>query len=523
MHSGFTPFLPPRVAWLATAIAAGVTLFLESVLGGFRIQASEISPLEQSSRIQRFHALCRDQGDSPPIRVVVYGQSITAQAWSGATLRQYATHHPGRQWVIENRSVYGATAAYLERLAESDVFGFNPDLVVFHTYGDKLAYGRLLMSLRRRTTADVIVLNNHFALWDEGRFPDRGGWDMVELPALAAASAACVVDVRTRWRDHLLSRGLPVAALLTDPVHPNAEGQQIFSAALFDQLASPVAQPVSDPYAGSRVRRLHREATGPVWRVMFHGNRVVARVPTGARARVRIDGETPSETVRGRIHGRTQGWPGTGWPFHLRVQSTMPLLDEIWTLRITEVIAPRLVRFEVRGSLTGPDGGGRSSDLFVSDSGRVVLDPRDWFWDNLFTDLAVGTEFGWRTIPQAVDELNGQGATGWMEVVSNLEVGEHVLELEDLTPEGAPWIEQLILHDPSREEMIAPGTVQQMFSQEGMLIRCSGPVEVSLDLRGWRLWDEGIAVDGGNWRRLPEVGEGTRFFRAAGEAPVQDP
>ncbi len=506
----------------AGGIGAGMTIFLVCVLGGVPMGAAEISHLEQSSRIQRFHALCRDTGDSPPIRVVVYGQSITAQPWSMATLRRHAAGFPGRQWVIENRSIGGVTASYLERLAESEVFSFNPDLVVFHAYGDVLAYGRLLMALRSRTTAEVMVMNNHFALWDEGGFPERGRWDMIDLPALALASEAAVVDVRTRWRDHLLSRGLPIGALLSDTVHPNLEGQQVLAAALSEQLASPVARPVLDPYRGGRVRRLNREpggadATARAWRVMFHGNRVVARVPAGARARVRIDGLAPSETVRGRIHGRTQGWPGSGWPFHLRVQTRMPLVDEIWTLRITEVIGPRRVRFEVRGSRTGPDGDGVSSEGFVSDSGRVVLNEGDWYWENLFTDLAVGTEFRWSTIPQGVDEVSGAGTVSWVDVVSNLELGEHVLELEDLTPLGGPRIEQLILHDPSGKEVMDHGVVQQMSSGEGMLIRGSGPVETSVDLREWRDWNEGMAVAGGKWWRVSEEGTGTRFFRVRDE------
>jgi hypothetical protein len=185
--------------WRPTfGMASGFLMLMGCLPGGFGIEASEISPLEQASRIQRFQALCRDAGDSPPIRVVVYGQSITAQPWSVSTLRRYAAGFPGRQWVIENRCIGGVTASYLERLAESEVFSFHPDLVVFHAYGDVLAYGRLLAALRSRTTAEVMVMNNHFARWDEGEFPDRGRWDMMDLPALALASEAAVVDVRTR-------------------------------------------------------------------------------------------------------------------------------------------------------------------------------------------------------------------------------------------------------------------------------------------------------------------------------------
>ncbi len=38
-------------------------------------------------------------------------------------------------------------------------------------------------------------------------------------------------------------------------------------------------------------------------------------------------------------------------------------------------------KFEVSGSVTGPDGSGVSTEKFVSNSGRVVIDPQDWTFD----------------------------------------------------------------------------------------------------------------------------------------------
>jgi hypothetical protein len=39
---------------------------------------------------------------------------------------------------------------------------------------------------------------------------------------------------------------------------------------------------------------------------------------------------------------------------------------------------PKALTFTVRGSVTGPDGSGRSDKKFVSDSGRVAIDPAHW-------------------------------------------------------------------------------------------------------------------------------------------------
>jgi hypothetical protein len=55
------------------------------------------------------------------------------------------------------------------------------------------------------------------------------------------------------------------------------------------------------------------------------------------------------------------------------------LVEEHWTLELLELDeALENFKFRVVGSVTGPDGEGVSSERFVSDSGRVVIEPDAW-------------------------------------------------------------------------------------------------------------------------------------------------
>ena len=65
--------------------------------------------------------------------------------------------------------------------------------------------------------------------------------------------------------------------------------------------------------------------------------------------------------------------------------------------------------FEVSGSRTGPDGSGTNTEIFVSKSGRVKIEPRDWMLAQIMkifkqTDPPpVGFEVHWSVFPMFED------------------------------------------------------------------------------------------------------------------------
>jgi hypothetical protein len=489
---------------------------------GAEVQAGPREDLRSQANLQRFQSLRRQTDNTPPIRVLIYGQSITGQPWSRLAVQDAANQSPKREWVISNRSIGGVTAEYLVGIAEAELYPFNPDLLIFHAYGDTNAYVRLIREVRARTTAEVVLVNDHYADWDRGLFPGLGEWNGSTLPALAESERVCIADVRTRWRQVLLERGLPISALLQDNVHPNADGQVVLGEVLRSRLTGPASIPLQDPYDNPRVRRIVRAEAPDApseWRVQFHGNRIVGRIPPGAAASVQIDGQPPGSTIAGRVHGRAPTWPGSFGPCIIRIGHEVPLLEESWTLRIdSSSPQQRGFAFTVQGSRTGNDGSGHTDTPFRSNSGRVLLDPKDWYWAALFQQLAVGTTLRWQTVPTGVDYVVNPSKAEedtWVDLASNLPLGVHELVLT--APEGGAAITELIAYDPSGGSTRTGGTVYLLANTEGVVLDSDSALETSSDLINWSpiggsdsaqppLWLPSTQITSQHFRAKPAAG-----------------
>ena len=435
---GWPGRLASRLLVVATLVAAVMGFAQDNVTSRLR------------ANLARFDSLCRDTNPAPPIRVLIYGQSITARPWTTDAFASLVQRYPGRSWVIENRCIGGVTAPYLLRTAEADLFPFQPDLVVFHAYGDTNAYASLVGEIRRRTTADLLLINDHYALWDASVFPEDGDWCGRILPGMALANGACVADVRTPWREYLLRNGLPLQSLLVDHVHPNADGEAILQETLTRCLMADPPARLKDPMNDGRATRLHipsSAANSGQWTIPFSGNRVMALAGPGA-ASFWIDGARPSDTVESRIHGRTSPWPGSWRPFLLRVSHSTPLVEETWTLRIESIEGPGNVRFTVTGSVTGLDGAGTSTQPFRSKSGRVLVEPADWFWEAATPLLAAGSTFTWNTVRLGIDSvlLPTNALPAWTNMVAGLMPSRH--ELVIVQKPGEPAIRDVIVYSP---------------------------------------------------------------------------
>ena len=91
------------------------------------------------------------------------------------------------------------------------------------------------------------------------------------------------------------------------------------------------------------------------------------------------------------------------------------------------------VPFTLKGSKTGEDGTGWSTNRFVSTSGRVVIEPSYWmskfWWGYHKVKPEAGYEVRWECLPM-VEETYAPGERGTMSVlVQNCPNGRHVLEL----------------------------------------------------------------------------------------------
>lgn len=99
------------------------------------------------------------------VRVLVYGQSISMQAWWSKTQRWLQQTYPDGKLVMENHAhggcssqcligheAYGLDKSQYNRLPE-DVFAWRPDLIIFHVYGDSVDYAYIMRAFSEGCSA----------------------------------------------------------------------------------------------------------------------------------------------------------------------------------------------------------------------------------------------------------------------------------------------------------------------------------------------------------------------------------
>lgn len=101
------------------------------------------------------------------VRVLFYGQSITAQDWTKQVSDWLRKTYPNANLIIENRAIGGHSSQLLWRTAEADLYPFQPDLLIFHVYGSHIDYETIIRNVRQRTTADVLLQTDHITKPEE--------------------------------------------------------------------------------------------------------------------------------------------------------------------------------------------------------------------------------------------------------------------------------------------------------------------------------------------------------------------
>lgn len=75
------------------------------------------------------------QSHPKAVRILVYGQSISAQVW-WMEVRRFLEHRfPHAQITFINKAIGGFSSERLKLTVENDVVSFYPDLILFHDYG----------------------------------------------------------------------------------------------------------------------------------------------------------------------------------------------------------------------------------------------------------------------------------------------------------------------------------------------------------------------------------------------------
>lgn len=367
------------------------------------------------------------------VRVLFYGQSVTRNPWWEVVANDLRERFPHADLEIENRAIGGYGGPILINTAEFDLYPFYPDLLIFHVWAgvESGEQERIIRRVRERTTAEVLLWTSNLR-WPKDVPPDGDpqhssvlGVDaqdqaIADLYHRLGEELGCeVADVRVGMQRYLAEHGLVVKDTLRDTVHPNELGNFLLAELVKPHLRYDAAFPseswqdlVTDvPVEDARVTRGEDGSLT----LSFEGNRIDAIAAhtndeEPGSARVLIDGRPPSEFPELYYHERPGETPVAGRPAFNKIEHEAPLVEETWTARIIECDPAEgvdVLRYEVTGSVTGPDGVGDHKERFVSNSGRVIIPANQWMvnWSLRYRDVPLpeGYEVTWRVLPLFTD------------------------------------------------------------------------------------------------------------------------
>ncbi len=447
------------------------------------------------ARIPRTMSLLESSGPQrrTPVKIMLYGQSITAQKqWEWILRSELAKRYPYAKIEIENLSIGGHIAPRLAFSAINDLYPSYPDLVIFQVYSGERdgSLERIFSSIRRRTTAEIITWTEHPDNFDPSR--DAEMEDNAAYRRMMAAKYGIeLVEVREMWKKFLQTHALNRRDVLADGIHPNYLGGSLLGHLVLRHFrfipnapsfwASTVRtyealKPLVDKdgeislTGGWRALEggIESRAAGDSLKMTFTGNRVDIVVPAVTNkeklgsAKVLIDGKAPSQfpechaSTRARCDFAPDSRPG----FRYVRLGPDPVAEE-WVLKISKLSDDlKTFDYEFVGSKSGSDGSG-SADVtrdIVSKSGKVAACGGFNFHEIAgFAKATRGSmpkEFaiGWKVYLMGADSYAPRGGMPSGEVESHtiaqgLSNTTHVLEVIS-NGDGPLPLKEIVVHSP---------------------------------------------------------------------------
>lgn len=342
----------------------------------------------------------------PDFRLLFYGNSHVTKDWCRQLGEDLKVMYPNVNIIFTNKAIVAFDSVKLMHTAVADIGLWQPDLVVVTSYGsygdpelgERNDFIPFYQRLRSLGTADVMVFPPHLIDGAELAEPSYPGEDAdanpwyqlfyVSMPRWANASGHCWANIRTPWKEYLLTHQLPTTDLLDeDRWHVNVDGGELCKILLRSFLKPHTfAQPI-DPWNNPKVRTAtvgtDIQWTGNALDLRFKGSRVdVVYEPAppvdAPTFTVTLDGKDPKDVAELYGFDRASSSYGVFYPMPgvIEVLSEAPLVEEAWKLHIDSInTITSEVNFSVTGSKTGFDGSGTSFEPFVSKSRRIRLEP----------------------------------------------------------------------------------------------------------------------------------------------------
>lgn len=400
------------------------------------------------------------QGMDRPFLIWAIGSSYTNMLGSGEFWQRELPKRFPKTKQIEYRKMVGNSCPwqYLRGWARHLVIPDQPDLIITYTIGDPADLEKLLIELRRHTTADIIVPSIH---WRERDIPLWGQSENAADQDVAAVREVCrrqdveFVENRRDWAAYLTANKLPVPALLKDAVHQSDYGAHIINSNILAHFREPQAFSY-EPASREKLIQPERQSDGS-FTAKFTGTRLDLHgitAPDGGTFRVLIDEKSALETnawLMSYVQPDTKN-AKEGKGANPRDQSPhgitlgQKIVPQIWTLVMTSDSGD----YALTGSVTGPDGSGNAFKPFTSTSGQILIEPDLW---RRAERNRTGDRFTFEVKPAVLDEVSFQGEAGGrivFRLAQMLSNGEHTLRLVPIKP-GTATIKVLQAFQPPED------------------------------------------------------------------------
>jgi len=451
-----------EIAMKRTGIGALVSVLAAVALG---VSAAE-NPT--AVYIQRTMKVLEESTAEHPahVRVLFYGQSITAQAWTQTVQKQLQTRFPTVKFEFRNAAIGGYTSEILIRTADHDVYPWYPDLLFFHVYGPTDKYEEIVRRVRERTSAEIVLWTSHLSA-NEKADALLKQYDARTLKILEVADKyhTLKIDLRKKWCDYLIANRLATTNLLSDSVHLKPAGCDVYARFIGEELVR-VPGAAGDPASSGTITTVAAKdsavTAGKDGRLTlrFTGNRVVAvsdgTGAAGAKATVLLDGQ-PMDGVKElwAITRPSVGPAGIWMPAVNNIAFEKALVEEEWTLTCLPDSTPdgKKIHYRLQGSVTGDDGEGWNTERFVSRSGRAIIEPADWrvAWTLGYrkATLPEGFKVTWKAYPLFTRVYEPKPADARTLLLQGCSNQAHTLTL---IPEGgALGIGAFVVHAPAKQ------------------------------------------------------------------------
>lgn len=417
--------------------------------------------------IQRtMKALEESMAEKPAyVRVLFYGQSITAQAWTKTVQKKLEERYPTVKFKFRNAAIGGYVSTVLIRTADHDLYPWYPDLLFFHVYGPTDKYEEIVRRVRERTSAEIVLWTSHLSANEKAeellvKLDER----CVKILEVADKYHTLKINLRKKWCDYLIANKIASTNLLKDSVHLKPEGCDVYASFISEELVR-IPGSSGDPATSGTITTVPVDAPAVTksadgcMTLKFTGNRVVAvsdgKGVAGVKAKVLLDGQ-PMDGMKElwAITRPSVGPAGIWMPAINNIGFDKPLVEEDWTLTCLPDSTPdgKVLHYKLQGSVTGDDGEGWSTNRFVSNSQRAIIEPTDW-------RVAWTLEYRQATLPEAF-KVKWHSYPLFTKCYEPKPVGERTLLVQGcsnaahtltIIPEGgAPGIAAFVVHSPPK-------------------------------------------------------------------------